>query len=377
VNTPGYTLAGCTPTGNGYCLFSANNTTPTIIVVNSTTLTSDVSYLALSVNCPISGGNCAYANAALTGQERQITITNHGSIPRNLSVVPSGLPTETIISNSTCSGTLDPGSSCSITIKPGQEASSICTTGIAPTNGTVTVSSDDALSIVMDVVVLSYGCQYQSGFLYSVDDSHPELNSIGGKVVTLTDQPTSLDVFLWSSNALAMEYDGGVSIYGISQISMINSANPYVGDSHETVRVDGQVPCLGNSDGACDSNNILAYYQGVDLSYYAAGICKAIRVGDYSDWYLPAICEMGYDSIPNGSGCGSLVSPTLQNMQSNLVNNHIPGSPNEDYWSSTENSEDPVSGVWRQYFNSEGHEEQGVVGKDDSKKVRCSRALTF
>lgn len=34
VNNAGYVLAGCTPTNNGYCLFSTNNTTPTSIFVS-------------------------------------------------------------------------------------------------------------------------------------------------------------------------------------------------------------------------------------------------------------------------------------------------------------------------------------------------------
>ena len=36
LNTPGYALSGCTPRANGYCLFSANDTTPTSVAVSST-----------------------------------------------------------------------------------------------------------------------------------------------------------------------------------------------------------------------------------------------------------------------------------------------------------------------------------------------------
>ena len=47
VNTPGYILSGCTPIANGYCLFSANSTTPSSINVSSTS--------AFSVGGTVSG----------------------------------------------------------------------------------------------------------------------------------------------------------------------------------------------------------------------------------------------------------------------------------------------------------------------------------
>ncbi|MFT4059243.1 MAG: hypothetical protein QM652_06825 [Legionella sp.] len=43
-------------------------------------------------------------------------------------------------------------------------------------------------AVTSDVVVLDYGCQYQGGFLYSVDDTTANTGSIGGKVVSLIDQ---------------------------------------------------------------------------------------------------------------------------------------------------------------------------------------------
>jgi hypothetical protein len=60
INTPGYVLAGCTPTANGYCLFSANNTTPTNIFVSSTSAFSvggTVSGLSGTMVLQNNGGN--------------------------------------------------------------------------------------------------------------------------------------------------------------------------------------------------------------------------------------------------------------------------------------------------------------------------------
>jgi uncharacterized repeat protein (TIGR01451 family) len=80
----------------------------------STTLQSAASSLALSVNDP-------GTNLALTGQRRTITITNSGSVTAgNVKVQSvSGLPTNTIVSSTTCQGDLAPGSSCTVTIEPG------------------------------------------------------------------------------------------------------------------------------------------------------------------------------------------------------------------------------------------------------------------
>lgn len=53
------------------------------------------------------------------------------------------------------------------------------------------------------------------------------------------------------------------------------------------------------------------------LDQYAAGLCKA-TINGKSDWYLPFICEEGYDDSGSGTGCGTQASPTIHNMLSNL-----------------------------------------------------------
>jgi len=54
--------------------------------------------------------------------------------------------------------------------------------------GTITVSADNANTLVSNVLVLTFGCQHQRGFVYSIDDTTPDTGSIGGKVVSLVDQ---------------------------------------------------------------------------------------------------------------------------------------------------------------------------------------------
>ncbi|CEG57222.1 InlB B-repeat-containing protein [Legionella fallonii] len=460
VNNPGYFLSGCTPISNGYCLFSASNTKPANIIINTTytiaatsgangtitpqgfikingggsqqftatpaanygvhqwlldgvpvqtagstytlsnvtanhtvevtftqaTLTPNISSLALSVHCP-SGptSGCVYSNPALTGSSRQITFTNHGTISaNNVSVVSSGFPSGTSISSSTCSGTLRTMDSCIITITPGTVASSDCTSGIAPTSGSVMVTADEAVSTLVNVIVLSYSCIYQSGYLYSVNDETPNTGSIGGKVVTMSNQATENSPgIIWSANSLG-NYDGGISIWGIDDTSTVSSPSPNASSTDPATNYPGQSNCNGASDGACNTKNINIYYSTIatpppHLSSYAAGLCKA-TINDYSDWYLPAICEMGPDA-------GSLIctSPPLMHLEQNMVDNlpvlldNCTGAMclSGEYWSSTELSGNPVDIAWAECFTPNGGSTQCVEGKNETLGVRCSRALTF
>ena len=80
---------------------------------------------------------------------------------------------------------------------------------------------------------------------------------------------------------------------------------------------------------------------------------------------------MGYGS---SAACGVSGTPTLQNMQSDLVDtlNLLSGF----YWSSTEFSGFPTDGAWYQFFASGGSSTQDYDVKGFTLGVRCSRALT-
>ena len=113
--------------------------------------------------------------------------------------------------------------------------------------------------------------------------------------------------------------------------------------------------CAGATDGACNSANILALYNtyttnsnsgtvtsGATLTdSYAAGFCYG-TFNNHSDWYLPAICEMGYTGGGSDAGCGANTnSPTLQNIESSLIDIAGLSAPAGGYWSSTEESGNP------------------------------------
>lgn len=367
------------------------------------------SILALSVN------NTAL-NAALTGNARYITIQNTGTNEATgLSVSATGLPTGTNITTvpTTCTGTLAPGATCTVTITPGSNATSNCNTGIAPILGTITVSATNAaLPATSNVVVLSYGCQYQGGFLYSVDDTTnngvtgtcttpPCTKSIGGKVASLMDQAApyidsgaQATSIIWSSNgSSAASADVNYTIIlGIDETSTTSTPSPTA--PPYPLGTPAYTPCNGALDGACDSSNIVSYYNfnrtsgglpPTPVTYYAAGLCTA-TINNYSDWYLPAICEM--DSVYGVVTCPVGAQSMVANL-SFLLGDPSVGTPSTSctppsgtdclagtYWSSTEASVNPQFRAWAENFVFGGSSVLFDDIKDDQLGVRCSRSLT-
>ncbi|KTD12415.1 transmembrane protein [Legionella hackeliae] len=277
---------------NGIGIMGGANITNVAVncVTNTTTLTTSVTDLALSVD------NTGL-NAALTGNPRLITITNTGIFTAfNLNVSLPTFPSGTS-AGTTCGASLGAGDSCTITITPGNTATSNgtnpCSTGTAPVPGVVQVTADNSNTVSTNVVILSYGCIYQGGFLFSVDDNTSTAGSIGGKVADLFDDVGVNNVWATVANDTAAD----------------------------------------NITNGLSNTNALATPVG---QYPAAQVCLNKTSQGFSDWFLPAICEMGYDETSTGSGCGTQVSPLLQNLYSNLAQNGIGGFSNIFYWSSTE-----------------------------------------
>lgn len=383
----------------------------------ATTLSTSIptlSMLALSVNDTAT-------NSALTGQARKITITNTGSNPASgLSYSSTGLPTGTATSTN-CGSTLASGSSCEITISPGSSPTSNCNLGTEPVPGTITVTATNvATPITSKVILLTYGCQYQGGFVYAVDDTTPDTGSIGGKVAALGDQAapyitsgSQVTSIIWSSNGVG----GGASNVSDDIIPSISeiSGSPTYSSAQTTFNTNysntATYPfpasgafetCSGATDGKCNSHNILVLYNdyqtnyGVgispyalasgptNLSYYAAGLCTATIQG-YSDWYLPSICEM--DAIYTAVSCPSGTQSMVGGL-SFLLGDANAGTPSSSctppsgtdclagyYWSSTELSGFPHYNAWVEYFSST-FSFQYYTSKDYLLGVRCSRTLT-
>lgn len=334
------------------------------VTFGTATLTPSVSTLGLSVNCP-SSSSCTPKNDALTGTPRKITITNTGSVDAtNVVVSTSGLPSDAVVSPLSCGTITASGGTCEITVTPGVRVSSnassaLCTTGVSP-EGRVNVTADGGLSASIDTYVLSYGCIYQGGFIYSVNDTTPNTGSISGKTAALMDTyPGQTLPSLGTPDWGGYGTDIGSALYET------NSQGANEGSANSAVIISTLTPPLSLSD-------------------YAAGLCSSLSVDAagassctapntcYTNWYLPAICELG----PYGGICIS----GSTNIQQQLFENTLISSTtlglvdNAYYWSSTEYSGIPLYVAWYEYFST-GGSSQNLVIKNYQVGVRCSRGF--
>lgn len=374
------------------------------------TLLPSVATLALSINCQLSSECTEKQNAALVGNPRQIVIQNTGTVKAtNVSVLEKHFPFGTRISSNTCAGTINAGDSCTITVTPGSVASidannKSCTSGTLPLASRVIVTSDESLSANVDIYVLGYGCQYQGGFLYSVNDDYsknPATGSIGGKVASLVDQAEPFinnrrpktKSMIWSSSGTGSESEDAdtTTILGIGESS--TSSAPFPVSPRYPDGTPLFTACNGKISGSCNSDNIVSYYNfnrssgeiaPTPLAYYAAGLCKE-TISNYSDWYLPAICEL--DALYNNVACPSGTQSIVESLFF-LIGNIDASKPETScappsgtnclagiYWSSTEAKLSPQYVAWSEYIDLKLNG-QFWGRKSERYGVRCSRMLT-
>jgi hypothetical protein len=319
----------------------------------ATTLSVSTMALALSTN-----EAAAAPLPALTGTPRVFTITNTGGAPA-LSVAYAldagspALPAGTT-AISTCT-MLAPLASCQITITPGNTASALAGDA-SPVPVTLSIGGSNTNTLNPTVQVLTYGSAYQGGYVFAIDDTTPNTGSIGGKVVA---RDESVPV-IWSSNGVS----GNPADVAYNAIPGINE--------------NSAAPCNGANDGACNTQQIVAFDPGVNSAFYAAGVCSASTASAYSDWYLPAMCELNDQAV---AGCGA----SMDSVQRNLVDHpnvavaaQISSLPNVIYWSSTASSGAPVGHeAWVHFFVRGGGALSYADNKNHTFAFRCTRALTL
>ncbi|HVT62934.1 MAG TPA: hypothetical protein VHD33_05550 [Legionellaceae bacterium] len=342
---------------------TTNVATLTITTVPTTTLSISPSSLALSVKCPTSGGSCVYSNASLTGNQRYITVQNTSASQTTptLTTTAAGFPTGTSITADTCNGnTLAPLATCSITVTPNQVSSSDCTNGSQATPGTITISTGSG-SAVANIYVLSYGCIYQGGFIYSIDDNYtdyPEAGSIGGSTAAVYDsvpgQSGTFDVPNWGGTGI----DVGSTTYDTSSTGANN------GDTNTTT-ITNVLGCTGSNatDIAACVCGYLSVDEAGDLNCTSPSTC-------YVDWYLPAICQLGQATCAGcacTSGSTNMTDQLYNTIGANFVNT------NSYYWSSSEN---PNNAANYADYAVIADNNQSYAPKYLKIGIRCGRNLT-
>lgn len=307
---------------------------------NTTTLSVTPSTLALSVKglTTTTGNN--------SGTARVFTIHNTGSEPAmNVACPTSTSPSISSIACAGC-GTIASGDSCTATITPSSTASAAVGDS-SPSPITLTIQGTNTNTLSPTVNVLTYGSFYQAGWLFSIIETTDTSASIGGTVAAETD----------AAAQSTTEYSPG----GANTNSSMYSGT------------DGSVT-TGNT-GAMET----AYGTAQD---YSAGYCipPNYSSGGYTDWYLPAICQMGFGGLDINFNCGG--SPgSIPNMQFNLLVTNPTQSfnfvNNGTYWSSTASEIDAPSNAWVQQFTvggGDGVQVSNLVNLTFG--VRCVRAIT-
>ncbi|MFJ1268675.1 fibronectin type III domain-containing protein [Legionella lytica] len=430
-----YQTVGCSTSGNLSCTVTGltNGTAYTFRVFAVNSSGNGIPSYSSSVK-PGSAMLVSPSTLALSGLGsgiyRAFTLTNTNLFPVTITQTPASsdfspaLPTGTTLYTTTCTidTVLNPGDSCSVTLKPGSVASamsspntaSACTANVAgrtaPAANVIQVQTD-AGAISAQVLVLGYGCTYQSGYVFSIDDTVANTLSIAGKVAATGDQGSNK---IWASNGAGsapaqvsldlipgIDYTstgGTASPTGAAFVSFFSSyymnANPFATASF--------IACEGKMDGQCNTYNILLYYNQLitnynnagspkytasagptNTSYYATGLCST-TISNYNDWYLPAICEMGYDQSGVGTGCGSSGAPFMQNIQSNLIKYNslnLLNAFSASYYSSSEyatvSSNNPRQQACGQQFDlDDTYVAQSPFTKNNQAQVRCVRLFT-
>jgi hypothetical protein len=284
---------------------------------------------------------------AVSGTPRLATLSNTGALPiAQLTLTPEGLPAGTTLIHN-CPDRLEPHASCRLMLLPGDQPSAVPGDDTARP-ATVRVSSLSAPPAALPVSVVTLGSVYQGGYVFAIDDSTPIGGSIGGKVAGLSDLPGQHH---WSP------------ALGAAGVSGLDVAGPN--------------SCDGATDGACNTARIVALHGS---GTYAAALCTDSTEGGQDDWYLPTLCELGYDlnTTAPGNFCGTQQQPRLaNNIRSNLIDLQPPvGHFDANLrWSSNERAGDPD--LWALASSTTTQDAFAGGGKVTAERlVRCVRPLT-
>ena len=304
-----------------------------VTVQTEATLTVTPSSLALSVT----GLTTTTGNDS--GTPRIFTIANTGPDAATGIVCPtSNSPSITSIVCTGCDN-LANGDTCTVTITP-TVTPSAAVGDATPTPITLTIEGDNTNTLTRTVSVLTYGSFYQGGWLFSIIETANTSLSIGGTVAAESDNA--------AQNSTLYSLGGA----------------------------DTPSAMYSGTDGLANTGAMVAQY---GAGTYSATVCTTSTGGGYADWYLPAICQMGFGGSDQNFNCGT--SPgIIPNMQYNLLITNNPQDFNfvtGPYWSSTASEGSASTLAWLQLFAVGGNDGAQFLGTVvDTLGVRCVRAIT-
>ncbi len=283
---------------------------------------------------------------ASAGTARFLKVTNPSTVTAEaLELRVTGLPSGST-AHSSCPVELPPDGSCLVLIRPGGRPSAK-EGDLAPVPAKLTLRGSNTNVLEVNVSVITHGSFHQGGFVFSLNDQTAITGSVSGKVVATADtspaaywSPATSEVTGISDNALA-----------------------------------GASSCNGAVDGRCNTPRILAHFTSGGRNF-AAAQCADSREGGFADWYLPALCEMGYSTVDTGNAiCGTRDAPLVpDNLRSRLLDVGPIGTFSDHYWTSTQASQNPVGAAHRAIYRSKvAFSEMGK--QSELLPSRCARAF--
>ncbi|WP_298626796.1 hypothetical protein [uncultured Legionella sp.] len=290
-------------------------------------------------------------NQLCISSSRTISIHNSGpATAENVTyTISPPLPSGTTVTPASC-GDIAPNTSCALTVTPGTTPTT--SSASEPIPSILTASGTNTTSpFTTSITVLTYGNIFEGGYLFEINNggavSTPTVN---GKVVSTIDVVKGL------------RWGPSVEVGGIDDKSQF-----------------GPNSCNGASNGQCNTARIM----NANLSApVAAAFCDyyTARINGYGyyGFYLPAICEMGFNTYNPGAHCGTAAEPIQQNIQSNLNAFHLMFG---DFWSSTEGSTiiTPAQNwAWMQYITpipNTASQQEVEKSRTGLINVRCVRTF--
>lgn len=173
---------------------------------------------------------------------------------------------------------------------------------------------------------------------------------------------------------IAMRMNGGL-VFNVTGISPASTVKVVEETDNPLINWGADIQTNANSISNGQSNtSIIAGTPGISPS--AAVECSNLNQGGFTDWYLPAICELGRVNTtgPTGdAGCG-IITP---NIFSTLFSRGFGNFMANRYWSSSE-SQVPgqeATSAWVERFENPNNGAQVFFTKSSELSFRCTRSF--